>query len=141
MRGVRDSNRCDSSNRGLRVLALALTLTLGACANVVTAPANADRTNATAGLAVVQLPKLPDENILSIQVGQQVQLPSRQPGSQWQLDFDPAYWQQLDASDPQQGVRLRAVQAGRTELLQREQATAAGGPAARQFVYPIEIRQ
>ena len=141
MRGVRDSNRCDSSNRDLRVLALALTLTLGACANVVTAPANADSTNATAGLAVVQLPKLPDENVLSIQVGQQVQLPSRQPGSQWQLDFDPAYWQQLDASGTDQGVRLRAVQAGRTELLQREQATAAGGPAARQFVYPIEIRQ
>ena len=139
-------------NTSRRALVMVLTLALNGCASLTgaaprvasdvdTGQPAATTPAAATPLPLIQLPKQPDEAALIIQVGQQLQLPMRQPRDGWQLDFDPAYWQSLGDASPDHGIRLQALQPGSTELRQREQATAAGGPAARQFVYPIEIRQ
>lgn len=86
--------------------------------------------------AMLQLPKTPPDEALLLRVGQRVLLPTRGPAEQWQLDYDPLYWQR----DPNGNDNLLiAARAGSTDLVQRQRPSASGAPAMRLFRYSFQI--
>lgn len=84
--------------------------------------------------SAVRLPALPKDEPITVQLGQRLVLPTRTPSENWQLDYDPRYWQRTEDNL----LELIAINSGETEVVQRER-TGRGGPAPRRFVYRLHI--
>lgn len=85
-------------------------------------------------LATIRLPSIPKADPVAVQRGQRLVLPTRTPTENWQLDYDPRYWQRAEGEPS----TLIAIAAGETEVAQRERPEQ-GGPAPRRFVYRLHI--
>ena len=99
-----------------------------------TTPAATTTASTETARTAVRLPPIPQDEPVAVQQGQQLVLPTRTPIENWQLDYDPRYWQRADG-DP---LVLIAIASGETEVVQREQS-GRGGPAPRRFVYRLRI--
>ena len=116
-------------------LPIALVLLCTACQPPVTATGTTSASVAVENsLAAIRLPSIPKADPITVQRGQRLVLPSRTPTDNWQLDYDPRYWQRAAGELPE----LIAIAAGETEVVQRERP-GQGGPAPRRFVYRLHI--
>ncbi|HEX4910721.1 MAG TPA: hypothetical protein VFV64_08165 [Permianibacter sp.] len=114
---------------------IALILLFTACQPPVTATVASSASVAHEhSLAAIRLPSIPKAAPVSLQRGQRLVLPNRTPIDNWQLDYDPRYWQRAEG-DPS---ALIAIAAGETDVVQRERPEH-GGPAPRRFVYRVHI--
>ncbi|MFZ5843721.1 MAG: hypothetical protein ACOY3E_12585 [Pseudomonadota bacterium] len=118
------------------LMPIALVLLCAACQPPLVAAPHSAATAASTETphTAIRLPSLPRDEAISVRPGQRLILPTRTPSENWQLDYDPRYWQRADGDQPE----LIAIASGETEVVQRERP-GHGGPAPRRFVYRLRI--
>lgn len=115
---------------------IALVLLCAACQPpLVAAPHPTDTAASTeTPHTAIRLPSVPRDETIAVHQGQRLILPTRTPTENWQLDYDPRYWQRANGDQ----LELIAIASGETEVVQRERP-GHGGPAPRRFVYRLHI--